>query len=500
VELQSKVFPDMLKNYNNHEWLCERAILAPRNDSVEKINLELLKQLPGTAQLFCSIDTVLNQDQAVDFPVEFLNSLQPPGLPAHNLVLKKGAPIMLLRNLDPPRLCNGTRLIVKSMQPHVLEATIITGNHKGEDVLLPRIPIIPTDLIFEFKRLQFPVKLSFAMSINKAQGQSLKVVGLNLLTPCFSHGQLYVGCSRVGSAQDLYVLSPKPGYTKNIVYEEVLKPFQVWNEALSSNAHVNQPSHAQNLIAQVLEPPQVPIAQMLQSSNAQVSITQVAQSSNLLNESHPSSGSVIRCTTLRNENEDQLVPGPIPAHRTLSNRSLRNLFGVPSPSQGQPESYWLDDSLMDYIEKKCQEQLESPCHASAQAGVAFYVQRGYPPCTRLRVGKCVHSILQSNSHWVMTSVDDGIVTFYDSLGGCSPLARRALDQLYPGLTRRVANVQRQMNSYDCGVYACANAISFTFGLDPQNQNYLFPRRHLCTIVEEEWLSPFPARQRIPQRR
>ncbi|GFT68240.1 hypothetical protein TNCV_1420191 [Trichonephila clavipes] len=42
---------------------------------------------------------------------------------------------------------------------------------------------------FEFKRSQFPVRLAYAMTINKAQGQSLQVCGLNLENPCFSHGQ-----------------------------------------------------------------------------------------------------------------------------------------------------------------------------------------------------------------------------------------------------------------------------------------------------------------------
>ncbi|CAG9839206.1 unnamed protein product [Diabrotica balteata] len=54
------------------------------------------------------------------------------------------------------------------------------GKFKGKEVLIPRIPMIPTDMPFEFKRLQFPIRLAFAMTINKSQGQSFKVCSLNL--------------------------------------------------------------------------------------------------------------------------------------------------------------------------------------------------------------------------------------------------------------------------------------------------------------------------------
>jgi ATP-dependent DNA helicase PIF1 len=74
----------------------------------------------------------------------------------------------------------GSRLSVKKMMNNIIEATILNEKFKGEDVLLPRIPMIPTDMPFEFKRLQFPVRLAFAMTINKAQEQSLQVCGINL--------------------------------------------------------------------------------------------------------------------------------------------------------------------------------------------------------------------------------------------------------------------------------------------------------------------------------
>lgn len=163
----------------------------------------------------------MNQDDVVNYPTEFLNSLELPGLPPHNLQLKVGSVVIMLRNINQPRLCNGTRLAVKRLMNNVIEATIIKGKYKGEDVLIPRIPMIPTDLPFDFKRLQFPVRLAFAMTINKSQGQSLEVCGINLEFPCFAHGQLYVACSRVGKPSSLFIYAPQ-NKTKNIVYEKAL--------------------------------------------------------------------------------------------------------------------------------------------------------------------------------------------------------------------------------------------------------------------------------------
>ena len=221
-DLIHKVFPNITQNYKNHQWLSARAILAAKNNDVNAINFSIQKEIPGEATTYKSIDTVMNQDEVVNYPTEFLNSLDLPGIPPHVLTLKIGVPISLLRNINPPRLCNGTRLSVKKMMNNIIEATILNGKFKGEDVLLPRIPMIPTDMPFEFKRLQFPVRLAFAMTINKAQGQSLQVCGLNLENPCFTHGQLYVACSRVGKPSDLFVYTPD-GKTKNIVYSKALQ-------------------------------------------------------------------------------------------------------------------------------------------------------------------------------------------------------------------------------------------------------------------------------------
>ena len=59
----------------------------------------------------------------------------------------------------------------------------------GRVVLLPRIDLYPEPGVYPFEwcRRQFPVRPAFAMTINKAQGQTLTRVGVYLERPCFSH-------------------------------------------------------------------------------------------------------------------------------------------------------------------------------------------------------------------------------------------------------------------------------------------------------------------------
>ena len=222
-ELIENVYPAIDSNLSDHEWLCERTIMAPKNDDVNSINNLILNGMCcGSLRSYKSIDTMPDDADMVHFPAEFLNSLQPSGLPQHILKLKEGVPIMLLRNLDPPKLCNGTRLVVKQMFNNVIEAIVLTGCAKGDRVTIPRIPISPSNSLIVFRRLQFPIRVAFAMTINKAQGQSFKKAGVDLSTPCFAHGQLYVALSRVGSGRNMYIKAEN-GKTHNIVYPRVLR-------------------------------------------------------------------------------------------------------------------------------------------------------------------------------------------------------------------------------------------------------------------------------------
>uniref|UniRef100_A0A0L8H5K9 ATP-dependent DNA helicase n=1 Tax=Octopus bimaculoides TaxID=37653 RepID=A0A0L8H5K9_OCTBM len=149
-ELKDKVFPNLQDNYYNLNWLCERTILAPKNLIVSKLNDQLLHFLPGNHRTFKSIDSMIENNAAVNYPTEFLNSLEPPCLPPHTLQLKEGIPIMLLQNLEPPKLCNGTRLVVRKVLNHVIEAAIISGSGKADDVFIPRVPLISSGAAIPF--------------------------------------------------------------------------------------------------------------------------------------------------------------------------------------------------------------------------------------------------------------------------------------------------------------------------------------------------------------
>jgi hypothetical protein len=232
--LINSVYPGIEHGHKSAEYFLDRTILACRNDEVDDINEAVLAMFPGVAQTLLSADSVQTQDEAVNdyqpYPVEYLNSLRASGLPLAKLTLKPGCPIMLLRNLDPSKgLCNGTRMILNQIRPRVLDCTVISGDPRfsGNRVLIPRISLTPSNetLPIPLRRRQFPVRLAFAMTINKSQGQSVKHVGLDLRSAVFSHGQLYVALSRCTSANRIRVLLPETSgnrRTPNFVYKEVL--------------------------------------------------------------------------------------------------------------------------------------------------------------------------------------------------------------------------------------------------------------------------------------
>ncbi|GBM75601.1 hypothetical protein AVEN_271507-1 [Araneus ventricosus] len=113
--------------------------------------------------MFCLIFTVRyyiisicrygnGHSQGSSYSVELFNILELSGAHSDKPRLDVCVPVLLIRNLDIPRLRNGTRLQITHLGPNVVKATVMTDMGRRESVLIPRLPIIPKDLSSEFKR------------------------------------------------------------------------------------------------------------------------------------------------------------------------------------------------------------------------------------------------------------------------------------------------------------------------------------------------------------
>ena len=230
-ELVTEIYPKMQESN-----FGKTATLTPKNCDVDKINDICLRRMKGKLHVMESEDWVggLESKKSHPYTEENLNSRNENGLPVHGLRLKEQVPIMLMRNLTPLHgACNGTRMIIESIYKCNIVARFLIGDRAGQRYFIPRITLTGDSPKYShiLKRKQFPVRVAFAMTINKSQGQTLNKVGLYLPRPVFSHGQLYVALSRVGDPKDIKVLINENTwqgffdghcYTRNVVFQQII--------------------------------------------------------------------------------------------------------------------------------------------------------------------------------------------------------------------------------------------------------------------------------------
>jgi hypothetical protein len=127
--------------------------------------------------------------------MKFLNTITLASMPPRRMAFEVGILVSLLRNLDATsRFCNGTYLIIWCLTWRLIVVQIIGGTHVRNIVNILCITTITnySKWPFTLQRRQSPLQLAFIMTINKAQGQTMKIVGIYLHELVFTHGQLYV--------------------------------------------------------------------------------------------------------------------------------------------------------------------------------------------------------------------------------------------------------------------------------------------------------------------
>ena len=139
TDLVQSVFRNIEKKYDDVGWLTSRAILISINSLLQCISSQVAERFPRKFSACKSADSVvcdsLEAQNAgkLSYPQELLNSMEVgPSLPDHEMSLKKGFIVVLLRNIEPSSgHVNGTRYVDESMTPNLLFLISVSGSGTG---------------------------------------------------------------------------------------------------------------------------------------------------------------------------------------------------------------------------------------------------------------------------------------------------------------------------------------------------------------------------------
>ena len=222
-------------NYEAALRWADVATLAPFNQDVDELNELFSSRVRGEAVTLCGYDREAEKDGTVPlddarggdaFADDARRDAGPPGLdwsnvepalldsagiPCHRLILKVGDVVMCMRNLaTADGLVNGTRLVVRKIHfaERLIECETLRPGPNGtrKRFFIPRIHFKLEVMGKNVIRRQYPLRLAYAMTLNKSQGKTFRRGLLVLTRDVFTHGQLYVGLTRFGAAADVAVL------------------------------------------------------------------------------------------------------------------------------------------------------------------------------------------------------------------------------------------------------------------------------------------------------
>lgn len=133
--------------------LQKRAILSSTNKQVNKVNYMTLYKFNAPINVYNSVDTILDRNEVLYYSTDFFKFFNSSRDSITQINFKVDAPIIILRNLNQPKLCNGTRLQIKSFKNCLLECMTLNSCEFGETILILRIPMVPINHPLQFTQL-----------------------------------------------------------------------------------------------------------------------------------------------------------------------------------------------------------------------------------------------------------------------------------------------------------------------------------------------------------
>jgi hypothetical protein len=195
--------------------LNTRSYMSPQTQSVrltltnrraDSVNATMIGRLPGELKTYKGTQSTSWVD-ATPTPLD--------------LELKEGCRVMNLVNRD--NICNGDTGIVENLGDGYVDVRFDrTGTvlrvqdnvwEKREFVYNPELDLITSSVVAEFR--QIPLKVAYACTVHKSQGQTYDACHLEMETRVFAHGQLYVAASRCRSLEGLTI-------TRSLNYNDIM--------------------------------------------------------------------------------------------------------------------------------------------------------------------------------------------------------------------------------------------------------------------------------------